>query len=162
MEYCEPTVENVAEAYAIAKQIEVEFALLLNIQNAFRIALDWKTERNANSRKLSTLRFVAASFERHLTRLRALSEYGGYMHLVTDMKPQLGKKVQKLKEIRDDLQANLEQLMLRMEHISPDDASGFDGVCVKLGDYLTDLASHAQLEMELLQQCFLEVEGGSG
>ena len=79
MEYCEPTVENVAEAYAIAKQIEVEFALLLNIQNAFRIALDWKTERNANSRKLSTLRFVAASFERHLTRLRALSEHGGYM-----------------------------------------------------------------------------------
>jgi hypothetical protein len=162
MEYCEPTACNVAEGLETSKQLEVEVALLINIEQAFRIALDWKTDHRGNIRKLSTLRFVARSFERHLTRVRALSEYGGYMHLVTDMKPQLVRQVGKLKQIRDDMQARLEKLMLRMEHVSPEDDAAFEGICGELEGYLTDLASHAQLEMELLQQCFAEIEGGSG
>ena len=162
MEYHEPTASNLGEAEEISKQIAVEVALLINIEQAFRIALDWKTDHRGNIRKLSTLRFVARSFERHLTRVRALSEYGGYMHLVTDMKPQLSRDVQKLKELRDDLQAHLERMMLRMEHLSPADASAFEGLCAELEDYLKDLGSHAEREMDLLQRCFAEEEGGSG
>ena len=162
MEYREPTASNIAEAQEITKQIEVEVALLINIEQAFRIALDWKTDHRGNIRKLSTLRFVSRSFERHLSRVRALSDYGGYMHLVTDIKPHLGKEVVELKTLRDDLQAHLERMMLRMDHVCLTDDSAFEGLCVELEDYLKDLAFHAQHEMELLQKCFAEDEGGSG
>ncbi len=96
------TAPDMAESQEIAKQVEVELALLVNIEQSLRIALDWETEDRGNIRKLSTLRFVARSFERHLTRLRVLAEYGGYMHLVTDSKPHLASAVQGLQNLRDD------------------------------------------------------------
>lgn len=144
MEATRTKTNSVAEAQEISKQIQVELALLFNIEEAFRIALNWKTKRNGGIRQLSTLRFVARSFERHLMRVRMLSEYGGYMHLATDMKPQLGNEVRTLKLLRDDLQSHLEQLLLRMEHISPSDPAAFGELCAKLEDYLKDLGLHAQ------------------
>jgi iron-sulfur cluster repair protein YtfE (RIC family) len=151
-----------AESHEIAKQIEVELALLMNIERAFRIALDWKTDGRGNLRKLSTLRFVTRSFERHLARIRMLSEYGGYMHLVTDTKPHLASAVQGLKKLRDGLQAHLERMMLRLEHISADETAAFEGLCAELEHYLEDLSAHGQKEMELLQRSFAQEDGGSG
>jgi hypothetical protein len=151
-----------AESHEIAKQIEVELALLVNIEQAFRIALDWNTDGLGNVRKLSTLRFVTRSFERHLARIRMLSEYGGYMHLVTDTKPHLASAVHGLKKLRDDLQAHLEQMMLRLEHISPNESVAFAELCAELEHYLKDLSAHGQKELELLQQSFAQEDGGSG
>jgi len=85
---------------------------------------------------------------RQLLPCRTKDRIAGRM--ATDMKPQLGRDVQRLRELRGDLQAHLERMMLRMKHLSPDDASAFEGLCVELEDYLKDLGSHAQLEMELL------------
>ncbi len=162
IETSEPTARTMAEPHEIAKQIEVELALLMNIEQALRIALDWKTHGGGNIRKLSTLRFVARTFERHLARLRVLSEHGGYMHLVTDMKPHLAGAVLALQKLRDDLQDHLERMILRLEHISPNETAAFEGLCAEFERYLEDLGAHGQKEMELLQQCFAQDEGGSG
>ncbi len=150
------------ESREVAKQIEVELALLLNIEQAFRVALDWKTNDGENNRKLSTLRFVTRSFERHLARIRMLSDYGGYMVLVTDMKPQLASAVRSLKLLRDNLQAHLDELMFRLEHVSANETAKFDELCKELEHYLEDLSAHGAKEMELLQRGFADVEGGAG
>lgn len=162
MECCIAKIYDDAKAQEIGKQIAVEVALLIHIEEAFRIALNWNTGERGNIRKLSTLRFVARSFERHLARVRALSEFGGYMHLVTARKPQLSEKIQTLRQTRDELHVHLEKMLLEMEHCATDDATAFEAICVELENYLGELASHAQQEAELLQQGFADPEGGSG
>jgi hypothetical protein len=162
MKYLEPTAYNIAESQEIAKQIEVELALLLNIEQSFRIALQWMTRGRGNSRKLSTLRFVARSFERQLTRTRVLADHGGYMHLITDTQPHLASEVKALRNAREELQSDFEGIIVRLEYVSPDDAAEFGKVCVELEHYLEDLKAHGQKEMELLQRSFNQEEGGSG
>jgi len=162
MKYLEPTAYNVAESQEIAKQMEVELALLLNIEQSFRIALQWMTRDRGNSRKLSTLRFVARSFERQLTRMRVLADYGGYMHLIGDTKPHLASEVKALRNVREELHANFERIMVRLEYVSPDDAAGFEKVCGELEHYLADLKAHGQKEVELLQRSFNQDDGGCG
>jgi hypothetical protein len=157
-----PTANTQGESQEIAKQIEVELALLVNIEQALRSALDWRTQGRGNIRKLSTLRFVTRSFARYLTRLRVLEEYGGYMHLVVDTKPHLDDAVQGLKKLRDELQAALEPIILRLEHVPPDDATAVEKLMAELGRYLDDLQKHAQQEMELFQHAFSQEEGGQG
>jgi hypothetical protein len=162
MKYVEPTPYNIAESREIAKQMEVELALLLSIEQSFRIALQWMTRDRGNSRKLSTLRFVTRSFERQLTRTRVLADHGGYMHLITDTKPHLASEVKALRNVREELQADFERIIVRLEYVSPDDAVGFGNVCAELEGYLEDLRAHGQKETELLHRSFNKEEGGSG
>ena len=162
MKYLEPTAYNIAEAQEIAKQMEVELALLLNIEQSFQTVLQWMTRDRGNSRKLSTLRFVARSFERQLTRTRVLADHGGYMHLITDAKPRLASEVKALRNARQELQANFERIILRLEYVSPDDAAAFGEVCAELERYLEDLRAHSQEEMELVQHFLVQEEGGEG
>ena len=67
-----------------------------------------------------------------------------------------------LKKLRDDLQAHLEQMMLRLEHISANETVAFAGLCAELEHYLADLSAHGQKELELLQKSFAQEDGGSG
>jgi hypothetical protein len=161
MKYLQPTAYNIAESQDIAKQMEVELALLLSIEQSFRIALQWMTRDRGNNRKLSTLRFVARSFERQLTRTRVLADHGGYMHLITDTKPHLASEVKALRNVREELQTDFERIIVRLEYVSPDDAAGFGKVCAELERYLEDLRAHGQKEMELAQRSFSQKEGGS-
>ncbi|RJP37184.1 MAG: hypothetical protein C4547_06020 [Phycisphaerales bacterium] len=158
----EPMAGHLTEPHEIGKQIEVELALVAHIERALLTALGWRTGGGGNIRKLSTLRFVARSFERHLTRLRVLSEYGGYMNVVLETKPHLASEVRSLKEARDTLHARLERIILRLEHVVPNDAAAFDALCAELERYLDDLSSHGHAESELLQHSFAQEEGGSG
>jgi hypothetical protein len=156
------TASDSTEAREIARQAEVELAILLGVEQSLRTALQLMTRDRANSRKLSTLRFVARSFERHLTRTRVLADYGGYMHSITDANPHLASQVRALRDVREDLQANFERMILRLEYVSPDDTAAFGRICADLDRYLDDLEAHGQKEMELLQSSFAQEEGGSG
>jgi hypothetical protein len=162
MNNSEPTAHNATEAQEIVRQAEVELAILLVIEQSLRLALQWTTRDRANSHKLSTLRFVARSFERHLTRTRVLADHGGYMHLITDANPHLASEVRALRDAREELQANFEGIILRLEYVSPDDAAAFGEVCAQLECYLEQLETHGQKEMELLQHSFVQEEGGEG
>jgi len=162
MKYLEPTAYNIAESQEIAKQMEVELALLLNIEQSFRIALQWMTRDRGNSRKLSTLRFVARAFERQLTHTRVLADHGGYMHLIIDTEPHLASEVKALRNVREELQVNFERIIVQLEYVSPDDAVGFAKVCAELEHYLADLKAHGRKELELLQRSFQQNEGQAG
>ena len=162
MKNSEPTAHNATEAREIARQANVELAILLGIEQSLRLALQWMTRGRGNSHKLSTLRFAARSFERHLTRTRVLADHGGYMHSITDANPHLASMVRALKDVREELQANFERIILRLEYVSPDDAAAFGEVCAELERYLEDLRAHSQKEMELVQHFQVQEEGGEG
>lgn len=146
----------------LAEQIEVEISILLGIEQSIRRALQWMTRDRGNTHKLETLRFAARSFERHLTRTRALADDGGYMHAITDANPHLAGEVKALKGEREALQVNFERIILQLEDVSPNDAAAFSGVCIELDHFLDDLDTHGQREMSLLQHSFVQEEGGSG
>ncbi len=65
-------------------------------------------------------------------------------------------------DVRQELQANFERIILRLEYVSPDGAPAFRQVCAELERFLDDLKAHGQKEMELLQHSFAQEEGGSG
>ena len=162
MPHREPTAYNAAESQEIARQADVELAILLSIEQSLRIALQWMTRGRGNSHKLSTLRFHTWSFERHLTRIQVLADHGGYMHLITDANPHLAGEVGALRNERAELHANLERTIVRLDHVSWDDAGGFGQICADLERFLDDLRAHGEKERELLQHSFTQEEGGSG
>ncbi|MHC4091903.1 MAG: hypothetical protein ACYSUQ_06715 [Planctomycetota bacterium] len=162
MKNSEPTAHYTTAAQEIARQAEVELAILLGIEQSLRIALQWMTRGRGNSHKLSTLRFHTWSFERHLTRIQILADHGGYMHLITDANPHLAGEVGALENERAELHANLQRLIVRLDHVSRDDAGGFGQICADLERFLDDLRTHGQKESELLQHSVTQGEGGSG
>jgi len=162
MKNSESTVHDATEALEITKQAEVELAILLVIEQSLRLALQWMTRERGNSHKLSTLRFTARSFERHLTRTRVLADHEGYMRSITDANPHLTNEVRTLWSDREALQANFERISLQLEYVSPDDASAFKEVCAELESYLDQVELHGKKEMDLLQHSFARDEGGEG
>ena len=158
----EPSAPQTNELREIAQQASVEFAILLVIEQSLRVALQWMAQGRGNSRKLSTLRFHVSAFERHLTRIQALADHGGYMHLVTDPNPHLTGEVRALEEERAMLRDSLERLVIRLDCISSDDFGGFEEICADLERFLDHLRTHNQKEAELLQCSFNQEVGGRG
>jgi hypothetical protein len=62
----------------ITQQTLLEQGMLYHLTDALRSVIDWKLHGADLSRKLSTLRFIAQSFQRHLERVMALEEYDGW------------------------------------------------------------------------------------
>lgn len=162
MQHPDQTEYDAAEAQEIARQADVELAILLGIEQSLRIALQWMTRGRGNSHKLSTLRFHTWSFERHLTRIQVLADHGGYMHLITDANPHLAGEVETLRNGREVLHSNLERIIVRLERVSRDDAGKFGKICAELERFLDHLRAHGERERELLQHSFSQEEGGSG
>jgi hypothetical protein len=162
MKYHEPTAYSIEATQEIAEQMEVELALLMGIEQAFRCELQWMKRDPGNGRKLSTLRFVSESFERQLTRTRVVADHGGYMHLITDAKPCLASEVKSLRNAREELQSDFERIIVRFERVSFDDSAGFRKICAELERYLDHLKVHGQKETELLQRSVNQKEGGTG
>ena len=162
MKSSEPTAYNAAEAQEVARQAEVELAILLGMEQLLRIALQRMTRGRGNSHKLSTLHFQAWSFERHLARIQVLADHGGYMHLITDAHPHLAGEVEALRNEREELHSDLGRIILRLDHASTDDAARFGKTCADLERFLDGLRAHGQKERELLQNSFTREEGESG
>jgi hypothetical protein len=149
------------DANEIAQQADVELSILLGIEGTLRVALQWMTRGRGNSRKLSTLKFQMWSFERHLTRLHVLSDHGGYMHVVTDVAPQLADEAEALGRERAGLHADLKRIMMLMERVSQDDADSFARLCQDLGGFLDDLRAQGERERALVRQALAHDGGGA-
>ena len=162
MDNPEPTAYDHAESEEIATQSQIELRLLLSIERSLRITLQWMTRERGNTRKLSTLRSVARSFERQLNRTRVLADQPGYLHLITAATPELASAVQELRGARETLQAGFEGIVLRLEYVSPDDADPLQRVCVELERYLDDLNAHGRKELKLLRRSRSRETGAPG
>src|SRR5450432_4119227 len=81
----------------VIQQTKVESQALEHITQAVEVALAWVVEGDDVSRKLSSVRFFAEMYQRHLERLFALEEVDGYMDDVTELSPELTNQVDQLK-----------------------------------------------------------------
>ena len=146
----------------IVQQVLIEHQTLGHVTSALRITIAWKVAARDLSPKLSSVRFVAQSFQRHLERLIALEDAGGYMEVVCERQPHLSSRLEPLKRERDEFRETVRQIMRRLEQVSATDQSTFDAVCDALLVLLGKLDAHGKKGTALLQEALLRDEGGEG
>jgi seryl-tRNA synthetase len=144
------------------RQAAVEHEALRHIISALRTVLEWKPSADDGARKLSSLRFITQSFQRHLERLMALKEQDGYMTDAVEQMPSLAEKVQTLLHEHDQFEEKLHQLVLRLEHVSANDHAKMDAAGTELEELLLKLDDHHRREAELMQEAYLRDSGGQG
>src|ERR1700679_364526 len=116
---------------SLAHQTLVEHQILEHVKDALRLTLEMKTSSTSLARKLSSVRFMAQSFERHLDRLFDLEEDGGYMDMVRERRPQLIDEATRLRHEHAELRGLLASIQQGLEALTDDDESRFHGVCHK-------------------------------
>jgi Hemerythrin HHE cation binding domain len=146
----------------IARQTQIEQDMLKHIMEGLRISAGWPVLGPDASRKLSSLRFVAQSFQRHLEHLLALEEHDGYMDLVLRCAPHLGRATDVLKDEHEQFRSEARRLVLRLERLPATDLAALDKVCSDLLVVLGKIEEHNAKEIALLQEALDRDEGGEG
>jgi hemerythrin-like domain-containing protein len=151
------------DRHNVAQQMQVEHGLLQNLIQGLRSTVAWQVPGPDASRKLSTLRFIAQSFQRHLERLLAMEEYDGYMGLVRASCPRLGRATDALKAEHEDFRTEARRIAQRLERLPSTDLAALGQVCADLLALLGQVEGHSRKEMALLQEAFAQDErGGEG
>ena len=143
-------------------QSQIEHEALKHITKALRTVMDWHPSGDEFARKLSSLRFIAQSFQRHLERLIALKEQDGYMSNALAEKPNLAEKIDALLKQHDDFIESLHRLLLKLDHVSATDKQAIDAACRDFEELLIQIDEHHRREAKLMQEAFLRDEGGPG
>ena len=146
--------------HEVAQQMQVEHGLLQHLIQGLRSAAAWPVPGPDDSRKLSTLRFVAGSFQRHLERLLALEEYDGYMGLVQASSPRLGRTADALRVEHEHFRSEAWRVAQRLERLPGSDREALERVCADLLALLAQIESHSEKEMTLVHEAFGQDEGG--
>ena len=144
------------------QQVLIEQQMLRHITSALRTTMEWKYQGSDFSRKLSSLRFVAESFQRHLKRLMDLEEADGYMALVLESRPQLNQEIETLRQEHEQFRSLLPQIMGSLQRVSPTSPESMTNILDELTALLVKLDAHGKKETKLLQEALLTDEGGEG
>jgi hypothetical protein len=145
---------------SIVQQTQVENEAVEFVTQALARTLEWPVEGKEFSRKLSSLRFVTESLQRHLERLFALEELDGYMDLICQHRPELTDRVDALQKQQDKLRISARQLVLQLERTSPTDLVMFAGVCEQLTSLVDWIRTYHQSENALLTTAGLRDSAG--
>lgn len=155
-------MHSALDARTIAAQTLMEHRTLEYVKQALRVTLQWDVDSVGPERKLSSVRFIAESLQRHLARLMELEESGGYMQAVVEEKPHLADQIVRL---RADHEAFRRELAAMSPHIW-DDGVLADDELRQVGDsllkFLGQLDEHDRRETNLIQIAFCEDDGGEG
>ena len=155
------TVDSTIGRDSLAQQALLEHEILQHVVAALRLSLQWQVTAVGMAKKLSSVRFTAQSFQRHLDRILNLEEGGGYLRFVSEQRPGLTDKVLTLRTEHDDFRESLAQIMMSLEKVDESDIGPFDGICHELEDFLDRLDQHHTREVELIQEAMADV-GGEG
>jgi hemerythrin-like domain-containing protein len=146
----------------MAQQAQVENSLLNSLIEGLRHTLAWKVQGANDSRKLSTLRFIADSFQRHMERVMTLEERDGYMDVVVATDPNLGKTVDALRREHDKFRKGIATIVQDLGAVSSTDQATFTRICADLTLLLKKLDEHHQKETAIFQDVFVRQDGGEG
>jgi hypothetical protein len=150
------------DRHDIACQVQVEHEMLKHIMEGLRLTLGWQVEGADASRKLSTLRFVAGSFQRHLEHLMALEEHDGYLERVVECAPFLGRAADALQAEHDRFRGETRRLVQRLERLQGTDLAELERTGDELRALMARVEEHSRKEMALLQEAFARDGGGEG
>jgi hypothetical protein len=144
----------------ITEQTKVEQELLRHLMEGLRRSTTWQVQGPDASRKLSTVRFVTASFQRHLERLLALEEYDGFMDKVLACAPHLGRATKALRTEHDSFRSETSRVVQQLERLQADDLDALEKLGGELLALLDRIEGHNRKEMALLLEAFGRDEGG--
>jgi hypothetical protein len=150
------------DSHEVEQQMQVEHGLLQHLVGGLRAAAAWPVPGPDASRKLSTLRFVAGSFQRHLERLLALEECDGYMGLVRATSPRLARAADALRAEHERFRSEARRLARRLERLPGTDPAALAPVCADLLALLGRVEGHSAREMALVHEALGQDEGGEG
>jgi hypothetical protein len=146
----------------IAEQTRVEQELLRHLMEGLRLSATWQVRGPDASRKLSTLRFVTASFQRHLERLLGLEEHDGFMDKVLACAPHLGRATAALRAEHDGFRGAASRVVEQLERLQANDLAALEKVGGEMVALLNRIEGHNRKEMALLLEAFGRDEGGEG
>jgi hemerythrin-like domain-containing protein len=147
---------------ATASTACMEHQILEHIKQALRVTINWHAPIVSMPRKLSSLQFTIKSFQRHLERVIAIEEEGGYMADVLDAKPYLKDRIDRLAGDHARFRERLRRLIPELNDIKEWEEPRFDLVCDGLRDLLDGVDQHDAREVELLQESITLDDGGEG
>jgi hemerythrin-like domain-containing protein len=136
--------------------------MLKHITDALRVAIGWQLQGEELSRKLSTVRFISQSLQRHLEHLMALEEYDGYMDMVAEQTPHLARRVDALRHEHDQLRQAVNRIVPRLERVSHSNPTLVAQLCDELLELVDTLDAHDKKEAALLQEALGRDGGGEG
>ncbi len=148
--------------HEFAQQTMVENGLLKSLGEGLRAALTWDGSGEALGRKLSSVRFIFQSFQRHLDRLMKLEEVDGYMDSVLESNPHLSKQVSALKQDHERFRLAMGRIAQELERISTTDGDALVDVCDGIAALLDQVDGHTREEARLFLEAFEQEEGGEG
>ena len=150
------------DRHDMAEQVRVEQELLRHVMEGLRLSTTWQVQGPDDSRKLSTLRFVTASFQRHLERLLALEEDDGFLDMVPACTPRLARATAALRAEHDGFRSEARRVVQRLEPLPATDPLALEEVGGALVALLDRIEGHNRKEMALLLEAFERDEGGEG
>src|ERR1700722_8590088 len=115
--------------HEITEQIRVEQELLDHLMHGLRSTAAWRVQEPDASRKLSTLRFITQSFQRHLERLLTIEEYDGYMVLLRSAVPRLAQTTDALQDEHYQFRNEARWIVQRLERLPATDLPALGQVC---------------------------------
>jgi hypothetical protein len=146
----------------LIQQTKMESQALEHVTRALEVVLGWKVEGDGFSRKLSSVRFLTESYQRHLERLFALEETDGFLEGISRLNPELASQVDHLEQEHEQVRAAVRQLVVRVDLSLPTQPTEFDATCEQLRITINQVLEHLHREGELLVKSFHSDTGGEG
>jgi hypothetical protein len=146
----------------ITRQTKVEHEVLHHLMLGLRSTAAWRVQEPDASRKLSTLRFIAQSFQRHLEHLLTIEEYDGYMGLLQSAVPRLAKTTDALRQEHDRFRNEARRIVQQLERLPSTDLPALGKACDDLLALVGRIEEHNGKEIELIQETLGRDEGGEG
>lgn len=139
----------------------LEHQILQHVKDALRVTIDWQAPAVSLPRKISSVRFTLKSFNRHIERLMALEEEGGYLSSVLEEKPYLQDRVDQLAFDHGRLRAKIRRIAPMLDELQEWQEADFERACEEIRKLLQDVDRHDAAEIDLLQELCFD-EGGEG
>src|SRR5436190_3628653 len=156
------TYETTTDSRSRLRQALAEHDLVEHVKDALRLALSWNLREVGLGRKLTSVRFCTESLARHLVLLMEMEEQGGYLDDVSDQKPHLCDRAERLANEHTVIRAESSRVLALVTAATPEDDAGFAECCRELELLLARLDDHESRERELFFELYCEDEGGEG
>ncbi|TWT87574.1 hypothetical protein Mal64_31160 [Pseudobythopirellula maris] len=139
-----------------------EHRILEHIKDALRVTVEWRAPAVSADRKKTSVSFTLQSFCRHMERLMAIEEEGGYLSDIVEQRPRCENRVVTLATDHRRFRERILLLKPRLEAMAHADPVQFEAACEEIRELLDEVDRHDRAEIELLQEMMLTDVGGEG